>query len=434
MKILQLIPGAGNTFYCENCLRDNGLAINLRKMGHDVVITPLYLPILTDDNKVETAVPVFFGGINVYLQQKLKIFRKTPRWIDKFFDANFFLKIAAHMAGMTRSEDLAETTLSMLKGEHGHQKKEYDRLEEWLLQQNDIDVIHISNALLSGFAPGIKEKLNCKVVCTLQDEDIFVNPLDEHYRKKIWAQIKENSKYIDAFIAVSHYEKDMMCRLIGIPEKQVHVIYNAINLVGIQPADDFPEVPTIGFLERQCEPKGLHVLVDAFIRLKKRNTVPNVKLKVAGGMTADDKKFINNLINDLKKNGFWDDVEILPNLPRLEKIEFLHSLSVMSVPAVHKEAFGIYLLEALGAGIPVVQPAHGSFPELLKITKGGLLFNPENIEELVDHLEELLLNREKAKKIGLKGRENTLEHFKVEKMAEEFESLLKKFGVWSLEC
>jgi len=426
MKILQLIPGAGNTFYCENCLRDNGLAINLRKMGHDVVITPLYLPILTDDNKADTSVPVFFGGINVYLQQKLKFFRNTPRWVDKFFDSNFFLKIAANMAGMTRSEDLAETTLSMLRGEHGHQKKEYDRLEEWLLEQKDIDVIHISNALLSGFAPGIKEKLNCKVVCTLQDEDIFVNPLDEHYRKKIWNQIKENSESIDAFIAVSNYEKSIMCELIGIPEQKVHVIYNAINLVGIQPADDFPELPTIGFLERQCEPKGLHVLVEAFIRLKKRNTVPNAILRIAGGMTADDKKYINNLVKQLKKNGFWDDVEILPNLTRMEKIEFLHSLSVMSVPAVHKEAFGIYLLEALGAGIPVVQPSHGSFPELLKITEGGLLYNPENIEELVDDLEELLLNNDKAKEFGLKGRENTLEHFKVERMAAEFARLLEK--------
>lgn len=426
MKILQLIPGAGNTFYCENCLRDNGLAINLRKMGHNVVITPLYLPILTDDNKAETTVPVFFGGINVYLQQKIKLFRKTPRWIDKFFDADFFLKIASHLSGMTRSTDLAETTLSMLRGEHGHQKKEYERLEKWLLTQNNIDVIHISNALLSGFAPGIKEKLNCKVVCTLQDEDIFVNPLDKHYRKKIWNQIKENSRFIDAFIAVSHYEKENMCELIGIPEEKVHVIYNAINLVGIQPADDFPEKPTIGFLERQCEPKGLHILVDAFIRLKKRNIVPNARLRIAGGMTAEDKKYVNDLIKQLKANRFWNDVEILPNLTRMEKIEFLHSLSVMSVPAVHKEAFGIYLLEALGAGIPVVQPAHGSFPELLKLTEGGLLFNPENIEELVDHLETLLLNRDQAKELGLKGRENTLKHFKVEKMAKEFVGMIEK--------
>ncbi len=432
MKIIQLIPGAGNTFYCENCLRDNGLAINLRKFGHEVIITPLYLPILTDEALAKTSSPVFFGGINVYLQQKLSFFRKTPRWIDKFFDLNIFLKIAANMAGMTRSEDLAETTLSMLKGEDGHQKKEYERLEEWLISQENTDAIHISNALLSGLAPGIKKNMDVKIICTLQDEDIFVNPLPEHYRKKIWAQIFKNSEHIDAFIAVSDYEKKNMCQLIGIPENKIFTIYNAINLEGIEPAKIYPKEPVIGFLERQCYPKGLHVLVEAFIKLKKRNTVPNVKLRIAGGMTADDKKYIHNLQDLINKNGLSEDVEILPNLSREKKIKFLQGLSVMSVPTVHKEAFGIYVLESLAAGVPVVQPAHGSFPEILSKIGGGILFEPGNTEELVKGLEELLNNKKKAIRLGQEGRKAVHKEFGIKRMVKEFEIILKKITKSSL--
>ena len=428
MKIIQLIPGAGNTFYCENCLRDNGLAISLRKSGHDVIITPLYLPILTDEAKAETASPVFFGGINVYLQQKFKFFQKTPRWIDKFFDSNFLLKIAANMAGMTRSEDLAETTLSMLKGENGRQKKEYLRLEEWLLKQEGIDIIHISNALLSGFAPRLKQKLQCAVICTLQDEDIFVNPLPEKYRRLIWNQIKENSKSIDAFIAVSHYEKQHMSKLIGINKGKIKVIYNAINLDNIEPAEHFPEIPTIGFLERQCQPKGLHLLVEAFIELKHRNRVKKLKLKIAGGKTADDNKYLNKLRKLIKSNGYHQDVEILPNLSRQEKIQFLQSLSIMSVPAIHKEAFGIYLLESLAAGVPVVQPSHGSFTEILNITKGGILYKPNTVDELANALENLLLDKTKAKIMGSEGRKKVFEEFAVERMARDFENLISKIN------
>ncbi len=225
---------------------------------------------------------------------------------------------------------------------------------------------------------------------------------------------------------MSDYEKKAMCELIGIPEEKVHTVHNAINLEGIEPSKNPPNTPTIGFLERQCYPKGLHVLVDAFIRLKKRNTVPNVKLKIAGGMTSEDKKYVHNLKKLVKKHGYSHDMEILPNLSRHDKIKFLHSLSVMSVPAVHKEAFGIYILEALAAGVPVVQPDQGSFPEILKKTGGGILYDSANIEKLVDGLEELLLNKEKAIKLGQEGRIAVLKEFGHRRMAEEFELILKK--------
>ena len=153
MKLVHLIPGAGNTFYCENCLRDHGLAKALRELGHDALMVPLYLPIMTDTEGPASPTPVFFGGINVFLQQKLALFRKTPQWVDRLLDHPRLLRWAAGMQGMTRAQDLAETTLSMLQGRDGRQAKELDKLIAWLKSDLRPDAVHLSNALLLGMAP-----------------------------------------------------------------------------------------------------------------------------------------------------------------------------------------------------------------------------------------------------------------------------------------
>ena len=97
MRILQLTPGTGS-FYCGQCLRDNALALALRARGHEVHMIPLYLPLLTDERSALDDTPIFFGGINVYLEQKFALFRNTPAWIDRLFNAPGLLQIGrAHV-------------------------------------------------------------------------------------------------------------------------------------------------------------------------------------------------------------------------------------------------------------------------------------------------------------------------------------------------
>lgn len=428
MKIVQLIPGAGNTFYCENCLRDNGLAKSLRKLGHEVRVVPLYLPIMTDESSVDSDIPIFFGGINVYLQQKSALFRKTPRWIDQIFDSPKLLKWAAGKASMTRYEDLAETTLSMLRGEDGRQVKELERLVAWLKSmERSPDVIHISNALLLGMAQQIKEELEVSVICSLQDEDILVDALPEPHRQKVWKAISRCAVDVDAFISVSHYYKDFMCARLDLPADRVHVVYNGINLEGHKPTSA-PNPPVIGYLERQCREKGLGMLIDAFVILKERrkdNVIAATKLRIAGGKTVDDESFLRELRQRLDGHDLSDDVEFLPNLSREEKLTFLQKLSVLSVPAEHKEAFGIYVIEALASAVPVVLPSHGAFPELLEITGGGILCEPNDANVLADALETLLLDPELALKLGMQGRKVVFENFGVKRMAHEVVRVLK---------
>ncbi|MCI0663390.1 MAG: glycosyltransferase family 1 protein, partial [Acidobacteria bacterium] len=133
MRILYLTAGAAG-MYCGSCLRDNALATELIRQGHDVTLLPLYTPTLTDEPNVSTD-KVFFGGISVYLEQLSAIFRHTPRWLDKIWDSRIALRAAAKSSITVDPGSLSELTISMLKGEEGNQRKEMSKLIDWLKTQ-----------------------------------------------------------------------------------------------------------------------------------------------------------------------------------------------------------------------------------------------------------------------------------------------------------
>src|ERR1043165_1330623 len=98
MKIIYLAAGAGG-MYCGSCLHDNTLAAALLALGEDVLLVPTYTPLRTDEPNVSID-RVFFGGINVYLQEKSSLFRHTPWWMDRWLDhpalleqRHFFLQV-----------------------------------------------------------------------------------------------------------------------------------------------------------------------------------------------------------------------------------------------------------------------------------------------------------------------------------------------------
>src|SRR2546426_4728518 len=125
MNIIQLTPGAGAMF-CGNCFRDNALVAALRQLGHRVTLVPLYLPLTLDEEDQSAGAPIFFGGINVYLEQKSKLFRQAPAWIHNLFASRPLLRWASGKAAKTRAGELGELTLSMLRGEEGNQTRELD--------------------------------------------------------------------------------------------------------------------------------------------------------------------------------------------------------------------------------------------------------------------------------------------------------------------
>ncbi len=431
MKIAHITPSSGDTFYCENCQRDIALVKAMQKMEHEIILLPMYLPINADEKDLPPSCPIFFGGINVYLQQKLSIFQKTPRWLDKLFDNPKLLHWAGRKAGMTSAKDLAETTISMLKGNHGRQVKELNRLVDWLAQEeNRPDIVTLSNVLLIGLVKPIKERLGVPVLCLLQDEDGFIDGLGEPYAKQSWDIITELAKEIDLFISVSKYYSDVMKDRLSLDQKLLEVVRMGISLDGYSHRDKPRKIPTIGYLSRSCPERGLDTLVDAFIILKKNEKLKNAKLLISGGARGDDAPFIESLRNRLSSAGIINDVEFLSDFSKEAKYKFLHSLSVLSVPEKSPVAYGLYVLEALASGVPVVEPAIGVFPELIELTGGGVLYNGNNAQSLAKAMEPLLLNPDYAHTLGQQGRNAVIETLNVEKNARElieiYERIIRK--------
>jgi len=420
MRIVQITPGSGDNFYCENCLRDATLVKAMRRLGHDVLMVPLYLPLQSDKTEPLSNVPIFFGGVNVYLQQKFSLFRKTPRWIDKLFDSRRLLEWAGRKAGMTSARDLGETTISMLEGEDGRQVKELDRLVDWLgAEGQKPDVVCLSNILIGGLARRIKDRLGVPVVCLLQDEDGFLDGLTSPYAERAWEVVRRCVRDVDAFLAVTDYFGGAMQQRLGVEKARMHVVHMGIALNDYAPADARPAEPTIGYLSRMCPQHGLDTLVDAFILLKKNAGLKTARLRISGGRYASDEPYIARMQKRLEKAGVPGDVEFLEKFDRDAKLEFLRSLTVLCVPEPQPVAYGLYVLEALAMGVPVVEPAIGSFPETIEMTGGGLLYEPNTAEKLAETLATLLLDPQAVQRLGAEGRAGVSRAFDIDKSAGE---------------
>ena len=410
--------------YCGNCFRDNALVAALRKLGHHTLMLPLYLPMTLEEEDQSAGTPTFFSGINVYLEQKSALFRHAPPWLHNLLASPALLKLAAGRAAKTRAADVGEIMLSMIRGEEGNQARELEELIAWLKTQEKPNVVCLSNALLIGFVRRLKAELKITVVCMLQGEDTFLDALPESHRKLAWKTLAERAAEADLFVAPSRYFANRMAERLRLPADRVRVVHNGINLDGFQMRSAESglrneSAPVLGYFARMCREKGLDTLVEAFIVLKQRDRVKNLKLRVVGGCGPSDKPFVDSLRERLKAKGFLGDVEFHPNLDRAAKLAFYRSLSVFSVPALYGEAFGLYVIEALASGVPVVQPRHAAFPELIEATGGGVLCEPGNVNSLAHGVEQLLLSPEKVRQLGEAGRQVVQKRFSAETMAQE---------------
>ncbi len=416
MRIVQVIPGSGDTFYCENCVRDGATVRALAAAGHDVVPVPLYLPQVIDPVEAISASPVFYGGINSYLQQKSGFFRWTPRWIDRLFDSRVLLRMAAKRAGSVRASELGELTLSVLQGAEGRQVKELERLLRWLEKLEKPDVVHLSSPLLLGIGSAIKKRLGVPLVCTMQDEDVWIDAMEEPARTQCWEAMAAGGREVDAFIAVSRHFGDVMRGRLKIEAARLHVVPIGTDPGG-PPAGKPPVAPTIGYLARMSRGMGLGILVDAFFKLRKAEPFRNLRLHLSGGKTGDDVEFLEGLRGRFASEGASGDVAIFDEFDEAKRREFLSGLTLLSVPTPNGAAFGTYILEALACGVPVVQPRVGSFPELVDATGGGVLYEPNDAETLARVLGELLADGNRRTELGSRGRDSVVRTFGLDTMA-----------------
>jgi glycosyltransferase involved in cell wall biosynthesis len=419
MKIAYITAGAAG-MYCGSCLHDNTLVTALRKQGHDALLIPTYTPTHVDEPDVSLK-RVFFGGINVYLQQKSALFRHTPWLLDRLLDGRGLLRFVSRFAVRTQAEQLGELTVSILEGEHGRQRKEVQKLVEWLAREARPDVVNLTNVLISGTVHEIKGRLGVPVLGTLQGDDIFAEALPPSYRERALALIRDHCREMDGFVATCGYYADFMSGYLSIPRERVHVIYPGLNLSG----HGAPRTPcmsppyTIGYFARICPEKGLHVLVEAFRILRQTRGVPPCRLRVSGWLGENNRPYFDGLRQKLDGWGLADDFEHVDSPDLASKVRFLQGIDVLSVPTTYREPKGLYVLEALANAVPVVQPRHGSFPELVEATGGGLLVNPDDAEDLARGLRVLLEDPAHRDELGRKGKEAVHRCFTAEAMARE---------------
>jgi glycosyltransferase involved in cell wall biosynthesis len=432
MRLLHLSPGTGS-FYCGSCLRDDALAKALRREGCDVVVGQMYLPAMLESEPAGEG-PFFFGGVNAYLQQTSAIFRRTPRWLDAALDRPALLRWVSRYASMTASQDVADLTVSMLQGPNGRQAKELARLVDWLSAERAagrrFDAVCLSNALLLGLVEPIGRASGAPVVVSLQGEDTFVDSLPQPQRDQAWALMSAAAERAAGLVAVSDYYRLVMADRLGLDPQRLHVVPNGIELQGYDLAAPLsrPGPPVIGYLARMCPAKGLHTLVEAFIRLANdpsEGRCAKARLCVVGAQLREDRPFVAGLRAQLARAGLAERCTWHPGVSRSEKLRLLKGMSLLSVPATYGESFGLYTLEAMAAGVPLVQPEHAAVPEILATFGGGVLCKPDDPVDLAAKLADLLGDEPRRLALAEAGRSAVHAGGTEKHMAQRFEQVLR---------
>lgn len=417
MRIYSFTAGAAN-MYCGSCIRDNALAAELMRQGHDVMLLPLYTPTLVDEPNVSHQ-HISFGGISVYLQQHSALFRQTPWLIDKLWDSRFALKAASKRSIPVNPKLLGEMTVAMLEGEQGPNRKEFEKLVHWLGTQPEPDVLNLPNSMLIGMAAPLRRLFQKPVFCTLQGEDLFLNELEEPFRSRSIDLIRRQVSTVDGFVAVSRHCALLMQEMLHIPEEKLHVVPLGINLEGRDVRLPRPNGPLrIGYFARVAPEKSLHLLCEAYRWLRQDAGHPPCRLEAAGYLAPEHKPYLAGIERQMQEWGLGAEFHYHGSLDREHKNQFLGSLDVFGVPSLYAETKGLYVLEAMASGLPVVAPRHGSFPEMVETTGGGLLVEPHDARALGQGILSLLQDAPLRQHLARRALSGVAEHYSAARMAE----------------
>ena len=426
MRIAYIAAGAAG-MYCGTCIHDNTLAAALQEAGHEVALLPLYTPLRTDEEDVSRG-QIFYGALNVYLQQKSGLFRHTPRLLDRWLDRPALLSAVSKLAASTDARDLGDLTLSVLRAEHGRQRKELERLVDWL-EGFDPDIVQLANSMLLGIGGEIKRRLDVPLVCALTGEDIFLEQLPEPRRSEVIEEMQRRAARTDAFVSTSDYYAGAMRELLGIPAERMHVVHLGVNLEFIGTTHrtrDAGDDIVVGYMARICPEKGLHLLLEALHRIFVERPELPIRGRVAGYVGKRDADYLAALERRLDERGIADRVTVLGEVDLEGKRQLLQRADILSVPTVYREPKGLFVLEALAHGVPVVQPEHGAFPELVESTGGGLLVEPGSPEALAEGIVRLAEDDELRGRLGESGRRAVRERFDSHTMAERTAEIYRR--------
>jgi glycosyltransferase involved in cell wall biosynthesis len=421
MRIAHITAGAGH-MYCGSCLRDNTMAAALLDAGHDVLLIPTYTPTRPEGRDVSLD-RIYLGGINVFLQEHFSIFRRTPRFLSRLLDAAPLLRLATSRGVSVDPAQLGRLTVSMLRGADGAQHRTVMELIRFLADEAAPDVVSIPNSLMIALATAVKREMKVPTVCTLQGEDGFLDGLGGSFREEALGLIRGHAANVDAFLAVSRFGADRMSEYLGIERGRIHVVPIGIDFEGHSRAGLSGEPFTIGYLARIAPEKGLHVLCEVYRRLRARPGCPPSRLLVAGYLAPEHKGYLAGIEQKMASWGLAGHLQYQGAPARAEKLAFLKTLDVLSVPSPYPTQKGQFLLEAMASGVPVVQPRLGAFTEVVEATGGGILVDHGDLDGLAQGIASLWQDPERRRQLGAAGHAGVRAHYGVPQMLEKVMAL-----------
>ena len=429
MRIVQITAGAGGRL-CGSCLHDNALVKALRVRGRDALLVSAYVPTTTDEQNVSEK-KIVMGGVNVWLQEHLPLFRRTPAAFDQLLDSRWLLQWLSSQTGSMRPSDLGALTVSTLKAKEGHQRKEVEKLARWLARDVQPDIVHLSNALLVGLAKDVREATNAKIVCSLSGEDIFIEQIQPPHYRAVRKLLRERSADVDCFVAMNQAFATFMADYLALPPAAIAVIPHGVDATGFPTTS--PDLLArrqarggrlvVGYLARACPEKGLEDLVRSLPALAVRY---DLEVVAAGATVAAERDYVAGCLATAADLGVADRFQWLGQVDRAAKLRLLESIDLFVMPTVHPEAKGIPAIEAMTAGVPVVAPSHGAFPELLDHQQAGLLYRPGDPSDLVRAIDSVLGDVALAARLGHHGYALARSRYSAEQMAAHHDALYSR--------
>ena len=443
-RVVFLTAGAAG-MYCGSCMHDNALARELRDQGVDCLLQPVYTPIRTDTLNI-AGPRVFFGGIHIYLLQRMPWLKHVPASIRRTLDWSPLIRLATRRSHATDANQLGQLAISMLRGAEGRQSQEVARLTDWLAGEVKPHALVLSNILIGGALPGIRKRLpNTRLVVVLQGDDIFLDHLPDQARSEAIRLCQELVPVVDRFVVNSQFYADKMGEMLNIPSERFAIAPLSIDVTPFNREDGVTNQRTpaahaaasslfqrsesdasfrLGYMARIAPEKGFHHLVDSFIRLASKPEHADLTLHASGWLGESNRKYFQTQQQKLEAAKLSDRFTYHGSPDLVQKVSFLQSLDLFSVPTDYHDPKGLFVLESLAAGVPVIQPDHGAFGELLGSTGGGVLTKPGCLDALCDAIEDLKQDQQQRVALGVSGQQRVMEHHAMGRAVEQLKKIL----------
>jgi glycosyltransferase involved in cell wall biosynthesis len=203
----------------------------------------------------------------------------------------------------------------------------------------------------------------------------------------------------NAVIAVSRASA-RFCRWLGVASQRIVVIPNGVDLSSFNQKQDgtlmrgklgLDTQPVVMTALRLIKRKNPARLVAVFPEVLE--VIPEAKLVIAGSGPEEA-----NLTRQIKRLAITDSVFLVGGLQKAEIAPLMAGADVFVMPS-RAEAFGLSLLEAAAAGLPVVCPNAGGIPEVFRDNLDAVLYPPGDDRAIARAIIRLIRNKELANKL-----------------------------------